>query len=99
MTVRIFPARFMNLKTLLLTIFSIHAVAGAATAFQADQTQQQKNVESFELIWETIKNNHCDEYASATIPMTPVEGWETFLLKRLVEEAGVRVPEVWKEFN
>lgn len=44
----------------LVFLLSTVLIAGPVSAFQSDQTTE-KNVQSFELIWKTIKNSHWDE--------------------------------------
>ena len=51
----------MKTKVSLLTLLLISTISCPTSAYQADQKVQNKNVESFEMIWETIKNTHWDE--------------------------------------
>ena len=47
-------------KIVALSIISTIAFTAHASAFQASQAVQRKNLESFELIWKTIKDSHWD---------------------------------------
>lgn len=51
----------MKTKVSLLTLLLISTISCPTSAYQADQTRRRKNVESFEMIWKTIKNTHWDE--------------------------------------
>ena len=53
---------YQIMKSLHFLIFiAIFIFSQSSDAYQAGQSQQQKNLESFELIWDTIRKSHWDE--------------------------------------